>query len=232
MADLHDLAARATEAQRRGATKTLHNLAGNLAAALPEALRRADERLHATVYERAAWHHDIGEHEGSEHPYQFCPRCEIEHPKGRLAEALRQLEQVRTELVKHVAAMWRAYAVVGFDTDGDETPDADTNFLRTFANAMEEHRRDYDDACNREAEALRQRDEALASLADEQDITAELARELADVERQRDEALAALQEVANWNARVAALHGSDGVREFAARRLAALSASREQGAEG
>lgn len=44
--------------------------------------------MHSTVYERAAWQHDIGEHNGSDFPYGFCPRCEMEHPKGRLAEVL------------------------------------------------------------------------------------------------------------------------------------------------
>jgi predicted RNase H-like HicB family nuclease len=51
-------------------------------------MERWRKRDHATVYERTAWHHDIGQHDGAEHPFAFCPRCEIDHPKGRLAVAL------------------------------------------------------------------------------------------------------------------------------------------------
>jgi hypothetical protein len=51
-------------------------------------------RSYATVYERAAWQHDIGEHAGSDYPFGFCPRCEMEHPLGRFAQLLAASKKV------------------------------------------------------------------------------------------------------------------------------------------
>jgi len=59
-----------------------------------ERLRAENERLdaamadrrYATVYERTAWMHDTGEHKDSEFPYGYCPRCEVEHPEGLVAQ--------------------------------------------------------------------------------------------------------------------------------------------------
>lgn len=55
-------------------------------------------RSHATVYERAAWQHDIGQHEGSEFPYSYCPRCEMAHPLGRFAQEQAEAESLRSAL--------------------------------------------------------------------------------------------------------------------------------------
>jgi len=54
-------------------------------------------RSWATVYERTAWKHDIGEHAGSEHPYAYCPRCEMEHPEGRFAQLTADAASARSE---------------------------------------------------------------------------------------------------------------------------------------
>lgn len=54
------------------------------------------DRSMATVHERAAWHHDIGEHEGSDHPYAYCPRCAMEHPEGEFARACARIKQLST----------------------------------------------------------------------------------------------------------------------------------------
>lgn len=69
------------------------------------AARRVDrgpdpDRHHATVYERAAWQHDIGKHEGSALPYQFCPRCEMEHPAGRFAHLKGELDDLNGEITQ------------------------------------------------------------------------------------------------------------------------------------
>jgi hypothetical protein len=57
-------------------------------------LRQWENRMWSTVYERAAWHHDIGKHDGTDLPFMFCPRCEMEHPEGRYRQALALLQQV------------------------------------------------------------------------------------------------------------------------------------------
>ena len=62
---------------------------------VPWLLDCIENRTWATVYERAAWGHDTGQHAGSEHPYSFCPRCEMEHPLGRFAQVVQALERVR-----------------------------------------------------------------------------------------------------------------------------------------
>lgn len=76
----------------------------NLRARLGEVLARLEaweRREHATVYERTAWLHDTGHHADSEHPYQYCPRCEMEHPKGRRAELEARLETAET-VIRHM----------------------------------------------------------------------------------------------------------------------------------
>lgn len=47
-----------------------------------------ENRGYATVYERTAWHHDLGQHDGSANVYAFCPRCEMEHPQGAYSRLL------------------------------------------------------------------------------------------------------------------------------------------------
>lgn len=59
--------------------------------------RAIARRFYATTYERTAWHHDTGEHQDSDAPFAFCPRCEMEHPKGRFAVLTREVEALRTE---------------------------------------------------------------------------------------------------------------------------------------
>lgn len=49
------------------------------------------DRSQATVHERTAWMHDIGEHDGADYPYAYCHRCEIEHPRGVLAQVRARL---------------------------------------------------------------------------------------------------------------------------------------------
>lgn len=81
-------------------------------------------RSHATVYERAAWHHDIGDHEDSKYPFQYCPRCEMEHPKGRLSQLQAQLHTV-TDLANGLAtgvAQFRSIAYL-YDCDECQVPD-------------------------------------------------------------------------------------------------------------
>lgn len=60
-------------------------------------VERWKNRSHATVYERTAWRHDIGEHKDSENPYAYCPRCEVEHPNGRVALLRAEVERLRGE---------------------------------------------------------------------------------------------------------------------------------------
>lgn len=67
---------------------------------VPTTVEQWERRLWATVYERVAWHHDIGEHDGTDLPYMFCPRCEVEHPKGCLAVALSELEALRAAVME------------------------------------------------------------------------------------------------------------------------------------
>lgn len=56
-----------------------------------------NDRQWATVYERSAWLHDTGKHADAEFPYAFCPRCEMEHPKGRFAVLRDVLTELRQE---------------------------------------------------------------------------------------------------------------------------------------
>jgi len=59
-----------------------------------------DMRLMATTYERTAWLHDTGQHRDAENPVMFCPRCEIEHPNGRLAVALAERDTALASLAE------------------------------------------------------------------------------------------------------------------------------------
>lgn len=90
-----------TEPRAEDATKAEDRVV-DLMAALTDSVREAREarasarqaretghpdpdRMRATVYERAAWEHDCGRHDGSDFPYLYCPRCEMEHPLGRFS---------------------------------------------------------------------------------------------------------------------------------------------------
>jgi hypothetical protein len=67
-------------------------------AALTADLAQWKARGWATTYELTAWKHDIGEHKDSEHPYAYCPRCEIEHPAGRLAQVKAELAAAKATI--------------------------------------------------------------------------------------------------------------------------------------
>lgn len=80
--------------------------------------KQIEHRQYATVYERAAWHHDIGRHTGSL-PFSFCPRCELEHPQGivaKLGDAAARLAELLDDAapsgrgVPEAIMAWRAAA--------------------------------------------------------------------------------------------------------------------------
>jgi len=69
-----------------------------------------------------------------------CVEAECEHC---------QVPALKAEIDRLKQMMWEAYAILGFDTDGDETYHArvgwpDSN--RSFLDACREFRRDYDEA--------------------------------------------------------------------------------------
>lgn len=68
-----------------------------------------EDRMWATVYERTAWNHDLGRHAGSEHPYEFCPRCEMEHPKGEAARLRAEVASLRVRLAAVEALCWDSH---------------------------------------------------------------------------------------------------------------------------
>jgi hypothetical protein len=57
------------------------------------------------------------------------------------ADALEELKELRL-------AVWKAYEILGFDTDGDETPDnlSHPALSKLIVDAATEARKDYDDA--------------------------------------------------------------------------------------
>jgi hypothetical protein len=56
-----------------------------------------------------------------------------------LDEALKQIKSLRQSL-------WDVYEALGFDTDGDPTPDAVVNLGQVVVEAAREHRQDSNDA--------------------------------------------------------------------------------------
>lgn len=59
------------------------------------------------------------------------------------------------EIAKLRQALWDVYAILGFDTDGNDTPftKTDDDLMRLVVDAAREHRQDYDAACEEELRA-------------------------------------------------------------------------------
>ena len=57
-----------------------------------------------------------------------------------------EIDRLRAEVAQLKQTMWEAYAILGFDTDGDETYEARVGWPDGFSSACMEFRTDYDEA--------------------------------------------------------------------------------------
>lgn len=77
-----------------------------------------EHRSHAGLYERTAWQHEQGQHEGSALPFASCPRCEMEHPQGRyhqLLDAAARLAELLDEVDQQTGIGGAPQALNAFD---------------------------------------------------------------------------------------------------------------------
>lgn len=109
---------------------------------------------------------------------------------GTLVKAIRQRNEARAERDVLAQAMWDAYAVLGFDTDGDTGPGAwiaGAKSCQAFAGQwlaeVRGHRKDHDDLSDEWEKAEAGRDAALAQLAATKDALAHSLRSQAAMRR-------------------------------------------------